>query len=569
VWNVVRLKDLKLGFAVLSMGLVSGCETGTEIVVAGSSTVIVDTPDSALASGVPSPAPSADPATTVCDPFTNNPSHPGSDLNHGIVASIKYLSDSMPRYSKATDYQKNGVPLDATLFFTDVNVPTRSFSLGFATQSGNLLLNDKGNTLYEYFSVHMESQLQLTLADPVGSYQLAILSDDGSLAQIDRGSGFEVWVNNDGVHSTRFTAATQPLLFASTTTRIPIQVDYFQGPRYHIAMILLWRPWPSTGSTKDPLEGKSGNTYFFDPDQVPSVPTSAYNALLSRGWKPVSAANFYLPEEVAQNPCHVANPVTTQIDSTSLGTASSTLSTSITFNFSSNYAAATFMCRMDSGTYSPCLSPITYSHLAVGNHQFDVYAIANNQTDPVGTKFQWSILPGATTSITSMSPSVPVSNQTSFTVAFASNYSTATFSCQLDTGTLSTCVSPATYSNLGNGAHTFKVFAAVPGSSDSVGASYSWTVDTVAPVIQSGFGVTATSTSFTVTWVTNEPSTSKVNWGAGTSTATLYQDSALVTSHSVTLTGLTPSTVYSYIFGGSDQAGNSVSSSTNRVRTNP
>lgn len=566
-----RMKYLKFGLVSLILGFFSGCEPITGVVDAGSSSVIVVSPSSSAATGDvgPSPVPSSNPATTVCDPFANNPSQPGSDLSHGIVASIRYLTDSMPRYSKATEYQQNGVLIDATLFFTQINVPTRSFSLGFATQTGDLLLNDKGNTLYEYFSVHMESELQLADSDSVGSYQLAVLSDDGSLVQVDRGTGFETWINNDGVHSTRFTGATQPLVFTDKTTRIPIQVDYFQGPRYHIAMILLWRPWPTSGSAKDPLEGKSGNEYFFNPNVVPSAPTSAYNALLSRGWKPVSAANFHLPESVAQNPCHVDNPVTTQIDSTSLGSATGTFSSSITLNFSSNYATATFMCRLDGGSYSPCVSPVAYSNLAVGSHKFEVYGIANNQTDPVGANFQWTIAAPATTTITSVTPTAPVTNQTSMTVAFASNYPTATFTCQLDTGSASACTSPATFNSLGNGDHLLKVFAAMPGSKDTTGASYRWTVDTVAPVIQTGSTVTPASTSFTVTWVTNEPSTSRVNWGAGTSTATVYQDNTLVTSHSVTITGLTPSTVYSYILGGSDQAGNSVSSSTNRVRTNP
>ena len=55
------------------------------------------------------------------------------------------------------------------------------------------------------------------------------------------------------------------------------------------------------------------------------------------------------------------------------------------------------------------------------------------------------------------------------------------------------------------------------------------------------------SSSANITWTTNEPATSEVEYGTTTAYAsTSPLNSTLTTSHSVTLTGLTKSTVYHY-----------------------
>jgi hypothetical protein len=72
---------------------------------------------------------------------------------------------------------------------------------------------------------------------------------------------------------------------------------------------------------------------------------------------------------------------------------------------------------------------------------------------------------------------------TSASIAFTVSHSGATPSvtCQLDGGAATSCASPATYTGLGNGVHTFTVRASdgTRSSSDSV----SWRVDTTAPVV--------------------------------------------------------------------------------------
>jgi hypothetical protein len=83
------------------------------------------------------------------------------------------------------------------------------------------------------------------------------------------------------------------------------------------------------------------------------------------------------------------------------------------------------------------------------------------------------------------------------------------------------------------------------------------TADTVAPVI-TAVAATGSGTTATVTWTTNEPSTSTVAYGTSaaalTSTAT---GTGSVTTHTVSLTGLTPNTRYHYRVTSVDPSTNS------------
>lgn len=79
--------------------------------------------------------------------------------------------------------------------------------------------------------------------------------------------------------------------------------------------------------------------------------------------------------------------------------------------------------------------------------------------------------------------------------------------------------------------------------------------DTTPPVISSVYA-TATDTTATITWLTDEPATSVINYGTTTALGSTIGDSTLTTIHSITLTGLTPQTTYYYEVGSADAAGN-------------
>ncbi|MGZ3707289.1 MAG: hypothetical protein ACXWPM_00300, partial [Bdellovibrionota bacterium] len=297
----MRVQNSKMLSAAILFGtpfLVAGCDSSTsptDVVAAGSTTVVADLPSDLTAQH------------TVCDPFTNNPGHIGSDVSHGLVASLAYLPDSAPRAANLAGMSAYQVGVDATLFFDNLYVPTRKFDLGFTTQSGDLLVNQDGTMLYEYFSVHFDSVLHLNAGDAEGDYQLALIADDGAVVQVDQGSGFQKLIDDDGAHPSKFVNATQAV-HLTQGAGVPLQVDYFQGPRYHISLVMMWRPMPTSGNVNDALNGQSGNSLFFDYNTVPSNPQQAFKDLQSRGWSVVPAGNFALPASVANNPCHQGAP---------------------------------------------------------------------------------------------------------------------------------------------------------------------------------------------------------------------------------------------------------------------
>ena len=91
--------------------------------------------------------------------------------------------------------------------------------------------------------------------------------------------------------------------------------------------------------------------------------------------------------------------------------------------------------------------------------------------------------------------------------------------------------------------------------------------DTLPPVI-SNVTASAGDTSVTVTWTTDEGSTSRVEYGpaVGYGSSTVL-DGTLVTSHNVVLTGLTPDTQYHYRVRSRDASLNEAMSNDATVRT--
>ncbi len=292
-----------------------------------------------------------------------------------------------------------------------------------------------------------------------------------------------------------------------------------------------------------------------------------------------------------------ADEVNTTIES---GPSGSVQEGSATFTFSANVATATFQCRLDGGSFTPCASPTSYSGLAEGTHSFEVAASDEaGNSDPSPATRTWivdltapnvvSVTPAdtatdvATTAVAEAAFSEPVDALTltpsTFTLTaegatspvaaavsydgtsrtatlrpesglvvgtayqarvvggtsgvkdvagnplgadkvwnfttegldtqapetvlvdsgptgtvrsssaifnFSANEQGATFECQLDAAPFAACTSPASYSRLADGLHTFAVRAVdSAGNRDSTPATRSWIVD--ATIVSDGF----------------------------------------------------------------------------------
>ncbi len=237
----------------------------------------------------------------VCNPLGGTSPLGGS---HGLQADLYYLDPSLPHFAHVADYIDQGTKFDAGLFFDQVNVATRPFDEGFVTTKGVALTTPQGNTLYEWFALDFRTTLRLSAAEMPGKVQFGMISDDGAVLSQMVGDKWQTLVNGDGQHASMFRGATAPVTLDANSA-LPLRLEYFQGPRFHIAMVLMWRPWTADldANPRDPLDGQSGNSLFFDSTKSPSQPLKAYNDLLARGWKVIPPENFNLPDAGQTNPC--------------------------------------------------------------------------------------------------------------------------------------------------------------------------------------------------------------------------------------------------------------------------
>jgi hypothetical protein len=145
-----------------------------------------------------------------------------------------------------------------------------------------------------------------------------------------------------------------------------------------------------------------------------------------------------------------------------------------TFGFASE-AGATFSCKLDGAAFTDCESPVGYINLAEGLHTFAVKAIDAVGNVGPATSYSWTVdlTPPATPSIDSFPPNPTNSSNATFTF---SGEAGAGFSCRLDQGAFAACTSPATYSGLADGTHSFGVKARDAAGNESAPATYSWLI---------------------------------------------------------------------------------------------
>jgi hypothetical protein len=183
--------------------------------------------------------------------------------------------------------------------------------------------------------------------------------------------------------------------------------------------------------------------------------------------------------------------------------------TSATFAFTDGDASATFRCRLDSESFAPCTSPITYEHLSEGTHTFAVKAVdlAGNESDL--SSYTWTIdLTNPVVTIDPASEPPDPTNRTSASFVFTSNKAGSTFECRLDGSSFSPCSNPAPYTGLADRRHTFGVRATDSLGHVGLASTYDWTVDTVRPVttITSGPPAVSSSDSATFAFTSSEAS---------------------------------------------------------------
>ena len=318
------------------------------------------------------------------------------------------------------------------------------------------------------------------------------------------------------------------------------------------------------------------NTLTFSENEASSVECQLDGAGFSACASPFSVSNLIdgaheldvRATDLAGN-VSPASSVSWTIDTTAPVTQSQATQTSgqsFSIAISAN-EASTFVQSVDGAAETAAVSPLVLA-LSVGSHNVVVRAIdsAGNR-DSQGVSFNLTSYAAPTTALTANTGGTNT-KQTSAAFTFSSNLSSATFVCSINGAAATACTSPLNLSGLSDGQRVLKVQAVDAwGAKDAVGASYTWTVDTTAPVI-SGQTANSTSSSVTVSWTTSESATSFINWGQGFDTSrTTIESSVEGTRHTVTISGLINNTVYTIRPSGHDAAGNAYFGTVSQIRT--
>jgi hypothetical protein len=277
---------------------------------------------------------------TVCDPFggagTVNP-------EKGIMASLFYVGAGGQSLHTAQEYVDKATRSRQRLFFSEINVPTRMFTEGFSSQTSEVIKDDMGERLIEWFGIKFETGLRLTPEMSEGDYELASLGDDGVVVKAKIDGEWQTVVGNDGDHPTRM-GCSNTLIHMTRETLLPLEVTYYQGPRTQIANVLMWKKSDASQVGKDASCGQYGNYLFFDPGHQ-SAELPAYKNLLARGWSPIAADSYFIPMEGSYNPCVIGeNPVISGL------TVNEIFSTMVSVSWTTDIASTTQVLITDVAT---------------------------------------------------------------------------------------------------------------------------------------------------------------------------------------------------------------------------
>ena len=248
------------------------------------------------------------PAPFSCTPPTGNPSN--------LDETKLLMEDFVPGGTGA--YSQWAQTITTQMYMSSVDVPDEDFYAGMTDINNNPITYD-GNLLAVDFALFMQGNIMLNSGDSPGYYEFALISDDGSILYLNNSS--TPWINNDGSRSNTLACASTTISL-QIGQPVPLQLNYFEGPAYYIASMLLWRKLPSAAiPTNDNTSSLCGfvadngcygaasatqagsKSDASDSSCVNKGVTASLYTLYNDGWSPVPAANLYLPGTNATNPC--------------------------------------------------------------------------------------------------------------------------------------------------------------------------------------------------------------------------------------------------------------------------
>ncbi|MBI2049711.1 fibronectin type III domain-containing protein [Candidatus Roizmanbacteria bacterium] len=374
-------------------------------------------------------------------------------------------------------------------------------------------------------------------------------------------------------------AAFSKLAFAQTSTTLDVQVSFSSDDAYHAPS-----GWPNYNSTSSVMyAGKpSGNLIYggwrWTDLSIPSgaAITAAYVEFKQKNWGHVFATNLAFENS--------ASPATFSSSSSPFHRWSNKTTFQLQWTWLKDKPNA-WIRTPDLGAG---IQELVNAHGAIGQ----IVLIEDGTPAPSGNYHEWQSFDGGGSGASAAKLHIEYTSGPDVTQPLLSNgqptgtlpAGTTQTQISLTTNENATCrydtvagtaysAMPNTFATTGGVSHSTTVTGLVDGSTNSYYArcqdasgnantndfpiSFSIEVpDTTAPVISS-IASSPGGTSALITWQTNEAASSQVEYGTTTALGTFTTlDSNLVTSHSVTISGLTAATTYFYQVRSSDESDN-------------
>jgi hypothetical protein len=375
--------------------------------------------------------------------------------------------------------------------------------------------------------------------------------------------------SDTGITASNITASSATI---SWTTGKPLasQVEYGTTPAY--GSLSMFRPEPATSHSVNLTGLTPGTTYYcaaLSTDSAGKVSTSV-NLTFTTG----------ATHRAAGAP---------QISKISSITASAITADSATINWTTDqpsmsqvaYGATTSYGSLSAFSNSPVTDHSVRLTALTAGKTYNYAALSTNSDGQTSTSPNFTFTTASAAGTPSIS-NVKTSGITTNSVTINWNTDQAStsqvaYGPTTAYGRLSVFGSPMvtahsiTVSGLSPG-KTYDFSALSANATGQVGTSANSTVTTLAgpPGIEQVFAKRTADGSATITWITDQPSTSQVKYGARSILRLLHRhtydllstrDSSLVTAHSVTLIGLSPKTTYNFVVVSTNAQGEDSSSS--------
>lgn len=431
-------------------------------------------------------------------------------LDGQVVQTITYPADP-PQISDSRTLSLSGVAegrhtilVEATdlagvvqtnLIATSFDVDTQNPTLGFETTVlGNADTYEAGSGVL---------RLRGTASDSVGLAAVLVRVDNQPFqdATFDGTTWHTASYFGTAPEGKTFSVTVRAIDRAGRTTEVVRQVQLDLDPPGEINTRIVSRP-PEVSSSRSA-------SFSFTGTAIDNVPLTGFECSLDNGAfatcaTPLSLSDLTEGEHSLSvrafdadgnqdpTPATYSWLVDTIAPETVLDSTPSPFSNSsgASFAFSgsdSGSGVASFACSLDGAAFTTCTSPASFGSLAEGQHSLAVRALDRaGNTDASPATFTWLVdLTAPETVLNGKPPALTTANTAQFTFSGSDNGSGVSgFLCSLDGAELTPCTSPASFSGLADGVHTFQVRTVDKAlNQDLSPASYSWTIDRTPPTM--------------------------------------------------------------------------------------